>query len=551
VRDTKGTGAGGWTSWGQRYPKTILAIITLACLLPFADKAFHIDDPLFVWAGRQMHTRWWDPYGFDVNWYGWATPMHEVTKNPPLACAFIALVTSIFGENEFALHLAFCLQAIAVVLGTHVLARRFCDHPMPAALAALFTPVFIVSSTTLMCDVLMVALWIWAVVLWIRGLEENQPLILGLSALLVGACSLAKYFGIALIPLLLVYSLMRNGKPRWWWAYLLIPLVVIGLYEGATHALYGHGLMWDAFSYANQNEAHGTGAILFKAVTALGFTGGCAAIVLIFAPVLWRSISWIAAAIAALLLLPITWILAGTLALSGGSPARIGVTLLWTLFILGGLGVLALPFLEWKRQRTAETLMLLLWIWGTFVFCILNWTINGRSVLPMVPAVAILLLRRVEFVRRSDPLRLHWFLGIAALFSLLVSFADYRLADSARTAAAEIQSKFGNPSSTTVWFQGHWGFQYYAQANGLRAFDSMHPQTHPGDLMVLPFNNTNLKPIPEDMVERVAIIEVPVLPWIATMNRAVGAGFYMDTLGPFPFSVGPVSGERYYVLRFK
>jgi 4-amino-4-deoxy-L-arabinose transferase-like glycosyltransferase len=75
------------------------------------------------------------------------------------------------------------------------LARRLCDHPIHAALAALFTPVFMVSSTTLMCDVLMVALWVWAVVLWMRGLQNNQPLLLVLGAILVGACSLAKYFG--------------------------------------------------------------------------------------------------------------------------------------------------------------------------------------------------------------------------------------------------------------------------------------------------------------------------------------------------------------------
>jgi 4-amino-4-deoxy-L-arabinose transferase-like glycosyltransferase len=551
VNDTKKTAASVWTSWGQRYPRAILVIITLACLLPFADKALHIDDPLFVWAGRHMQTRWWDPYGFDVNWYGWAMPMHDVTKNPPLASAFIALIISTFGESEFALHIGFSLQAIAAVWGTYALARRLCDHPIKAALAALFTPVFMISGTTLMCDMLMVALWIWAVVFWMRGLEENRSLMLVLAALLVGACSLAKYFGIALIPLLLAYSLVRNGKPGWWLAYLLIPLAIVGIYEGTTRALYGHGLMWDAFRYANQNEAHGTGAILFKAVTALSFTGGCGAIVLILAPVLWRSRSLITAAIVALFLLPTTWILSGTLALSGGSPARIGVSMLWTLFILGGLSVLVLPFLEWKRARSAEMLMLLFWIWGTFVFCILNWTINGRSVLPMIPAVAILLLRRVEFVRRANPLRLHWFFGIAALFSLAASFADYRLADSARAAVAEIQSRFGDSSSATVWFQGHWGFQYYAQANGLRAFDLMHPRTRPGDLMVLPFNNTNLKPIPENTFERVALIEMPVSPWMTTMGRSVGAGFYMDTLGPLPFSFGAVPAEKYYILRLK
>ena len=208
--ENKPTAVSGPISWSQRYPRAILIVITLACLLPFADKAVHIDDPLFVWAGRQMQTQWWDPYGFQVNWYGWEMPMHEVTKNPPLACAWIALLISIFGENEFALHLGFFLQAIAVVLGTYALARRLCDHPFYAALAALCTPVFMISSTTLMCDVLMVAFWVWAVVFWMRGMEEDRPLFLALAALLVVGAFLTKYFGIALVPLLLVYSLVAQ-----------------------------------------------------------------------------------------------------------------------------------------------------------------------------------------------------------------------------------------------------------------------------------------------------------------------------------------------------
>jgi 4-amino-4-deoxy-L-arabinose transferase-like glycosyltransferase len=536
-------------SWLGRYPRTILVAATLACLLPFADKAFHIDDSLFVWAGHHMQTQWWDPYGFEVNWYGSTMPMHEVTKNPPLACAYIALISSIFGENEFALHLGFFAQAIAAVLGTYELARRLCDHPFQAALAALFTPVFLVSSTTVMCDVLMVALWVWAVVVWMRGLENNQPLTLALAGLLVGACVLAKYFGIALIPLLLAYSVARKGRVGWWLLCLLIPLVIVAPYEYWTRTLYGRGLLLDAFSYTNQIEPHTLRGLFFKALTTVGFAGGCYAIVLILAPVLWRRRAWVWAGMGAIILLAATWILLGRLPAYAATPARPGIAFQWSLFILAGLGVLALPFLDWKRHKNAESLLLLLWIFGTFLFCVLNWTINARSILPMAPAVAILLLRRIETVAAST--KLNWFFATAALLSLLVSLADYQLANSARAAATTIKEKFGNSSAATVWFQGHWGFQYYAQANGLRAFDSTHSQVRPGDLMVLPFNNTNLIPIPKDKAERLTIIELPAFPWITTMSKTVGAGFYMDILGPLPFAFGAVPAEKYYILRFK
>lgn len=546
---SKPTAASGSVSWVQRYPKTTLVIVTLVCLLPFAGKAFHIDDPLFVWAGRQMQTRWWDPFGFQVNWYGWDMPMHEVTMNPPMACAFIAVIIAMFGEHELPLHIAFSIQAIAVILGTYALARRFCERRVLAAFAALFTPVFMVSSTTLMCDVLMLALWVWAVVFWMQGLENNRPLLLVLAGFLIGACVLAKYFGIALIPLLLVYSLMRNRRPGWWLAYFLIPLAIIASYEVAMRALYGHGLILSAFSYTHENQAHGISEILVKFLTVTGFIGGCCAIGLIFAPMLWRARPWIAAAILSPFLLLTTWILSASLPASTVVLPHLVITLLWTLLILSGVSVLALPILEWRRDKSAETLMLLLWVWGTFAFCILNWTVNGRSVLPMAPAVAILVLRRIEFVGKST-LQLSSAFGVAAALSLLLSFADYRLANSARAATEQVKTEIGDYSSP-VWFQGHWGFQYYAQASGLRIFDSKNPQVRPGDLLVTPPIGSNLTTFPSSIIEPLGVIELPVAPGIATISDALGAGFYSDSNGPLPFSIGAVPSEKYYVVRFK
>ena len=526
----------GQTFSSARYPRMLLVAATLVCLLPFIDKAVHIDDPLFVWAGRQMQTRWWDPYGFDVNWYGWAMPMHEVTKNPPLASGYIALITSIFGESEFWLHAAFLLAALAGVLGTYALAQRLCPFPFQAALALLCAPVFMVSSTTVMCDVMMVAFWVWAVVYWLRGLDNHQPAFLALAGLLVGAAALTKYFGIALVPLLLAYSLARRKESGWaWLPCLLIPIVIVGAYEWATRALYGHGLFWEAFSYTTQNETRTPGALLLKILAALSFTGGCCAVVLICAPVIARSSGWRWGIIGAITLCLVLWF---------------GFGSQWSLFALGGLSVLALALLDIKRRKNAEAMLLLLWVFGTFFFCILNWTINGRSLLPMMPAVAILLLRNID--TSGVPLRrLNWCLGAAAGLSLLVSCADYRLAESARTAVQNIALKVESLPKGTIWFQGHWGFQYYAQENGWRPFDSKHPAVRPGDLIVLPVNNTNLVAIPPETVERLFTLELPVPPWISTMNQTMGAGFYSDKRGPLPFAFGSVPVEKYYILRFK
>jgi 4-amino-4-deoxy-L-arabinose transferase-like glycosyltransferase len=525
------------TCWLERHAKFLLAVATVACLLPFADKAIHIDDPLFVWTGRHMRLAWRDPFGFDVNWYGWSMPMHEVTKNPPLASGYIALVTSIFGESELTLHLAFLPFAIAAVLGTYALAQRFCAFPFQAALALLCAPVFMVSGTTLMCDLPMVALWVWAVVLWIRGLDNHRASFVAFAGVLMGAAALTKYFGIALVPLLLAYSFARRVRIGWWWLpYLLIPVALAGAYEWTTRGLYGHGLFWEAFSYTQQDETRARGAFLSKLLTALSFTGGCGAIVLICAPMMARLKPWRWGIIGAV-------ILCAVLCLGFGSQS--------SFFALAGLCVLALPILDLKKQRSADSLLLLLWVYGTFFFSLLNWTINGRSILPMMPAVAILLLRSPGTGPALPGRRLNWCLGAAATLSLLISFADYRLAEAARAGVREIATKADALSKGTIWFQGHWGFQYYAEAQGWRAFDSKRPEVRPGDLIVLPFNNTNLAALPPESFERQFILELPVFPWLSTMNRTVGAGFYTDKVGPLPFGFGIVPPEKYFILRFK
>ena len=163
-----------------------------------------------------------------------------MTENPPLASYYLALAAGVFGWSEMALHFAFLLPALAAVLGTHRLARRFCHPPMLAALATLFTPVFLVSSTTVMCDVLMLAFWVWAAVFWLEGMEENRSGKLFAAGGLIALAALTKYFGACLIPLLAAYSVIGQRRFRQWAMPLLIPLAALCAYQWVTQALYGH-----------------------------------------------------------------------------------------------------------------------------------------------------------------------------------------------------------------------------------------------------------------------------------------------------------------------
>ncbi len=285
---------------GRSREALLLAVLTALFLLPFVGKAFHVDDTLFLKAARQIREHPFDFYGFSVNWYGIEQPMWQVTKNPPLASYFIALVAAIAGEKEIALHVAFLVPAIAAIVGTYVLAGRLCAHPLLAALATLFCPAFLVSSTNVMCDTLLLAFWVWAIELWLKGIENGRFATLAASALLVSLAALTKYFGIALLPLLLAYSVTRRRQIKASVLSLFIPLALLAAYQWITHFLYGSGLLGDAAVYAARLKTHGE-MIWWKVFVGLTFLGGSLLTGVLFLSFFWRRRTLVALAVVSVL----------------------------------------------------------------------------------------------------------------------------------------------------------------------------------------------------------------------------------------------------------
>ena len=93
----------------------------------------------------------------------------------------------------------------------------WCERPLLATVVAIFTPAFLVSSSTLMCDVLMLTFWIWALVFWERALGNGQCRWQFIGAgVLAGLAVLTKYSAVTLLPLLPLMSLLRTRKLGWW-----------------------------------------------------------------------------------------------------------------------------------------------------------------------------------------------------------------------------------------------------------------------------------------------------------------------------------------------
>lgn len=532
-------------AWHNRHPYWTLTLLVLAALVPFLTKPFNIDDPLFIWAAQQIHAHPGNPYGFDVNWYGWQLPMSQVTKNPPLACYYLALAGLISGWSEVSLHFAFLFPAVAAILGTCRLAGLLCRRPVLAALLTLFSPVFLISSTTVMCDVLMLAFWVWAMVFWIEGLNRSDPALLIASGVLMGLAAVTKYFGVCLVPLLLVYGLISKRRLGWWAAAMIIPLAALAVDQVATRILYGHASLAEAGHYA---EAHRTNSGLFNPLfTALTFTGGCLAMALFYAPLLWRKRML-------LLLVAVGLLVAGSFLVHGTAlmenkiseyPNRSLVFVQVVVWVVGGICVLALVVPRIFTHRDAQSWMLALWVCGTFLFAaFFNWTINGRTILPMAPAVGILIARQLDQNARNGWKIRRWglalSLGMGSVLAMLATRADSGEAAAVRKCAEQVYAEFGNGKGT-LWFQGHWGFQYYMENLGASPANMRGLKLGPADFVVLPSNNTNIHPLPPAVTIERGIITVPGPEMVTTMNTSAGSGFYASsgTLLPFVFDSAP------------
>lgn len=531
---------------------------TMLCLLPWVNKPLAIDDPLFLLSAERIRQSPLDFYGGNVNWYGTSQPLADVMMNPPLQCYYLALVSSVVGIDEPGLHLAMMLPAILTVLGAYSIAARCCEHPMLAALALLVTPAFLVSSTSLMCDVPMLALWVWALALWMRGIDDDQQVLMFAAAILMGLCALTKYFGLCVLPLAVVYAAARRRSVGIWCFWPLVTLAILAGFEWYTRSRYGHGFLSGAAVYATKTSSEIGLPAFDLVVEGLVFAGGALLTLLFFAPWLWsrRGLAvWLIAAVVIGAALGYRGNIA-SLALAIEGRTDWNALIQSALFCLAGLMMVCLPIMDVARRRDVASLLLLLWIGGTFVFAAcFNWTINVRSVLPAAPAAAIVVVRRLELGGpapidlRSALVRYAVPLTAGLCLSLLLCWADYRSAKVDWLAADQVADRYAPAGEgNTLWVEGHWGLQYYLEHRGGKCIDYLADSVQPGDAIVIPDDNTGLK-IASTSWEVLEELHPPLLPRLTTFSNAARASFYSHFFGELPYRFGAVPPRAFRIYR--
>jgi hypothetical protein len=190
--------------------------------------------------------------------------------------------------------------------------------------------------------------------------------------------------------------------------------------------------------------------------------------------------------------------------------------------------------------------MLAYWATGAAAFIVLFAPfVAMRHVLLALPAVVLLALAAL-------PGRIATGWSAAALVtafasSALVASADRWYAGIYRDQAKRLREAL--PASARVWTTGHWGWQWYAEKNGMMQIIPERSSPAPGDFIVYP-ERVHRQPFPAGLTT-VPLNAIPVAPtnWVRAF-ASPNAGFYATSaFSQLPWAVRLDPIETFHVLR--
>ena len=144
------------------FAPVVLALVVLAGVIPFADRAIAFDEHIFLRLAASALENPLFPADTSAVFFGLLREDFASHTHPPVGEYFLAIIrllVPIF--NEVVYRLLFAVFPILAVISFHQLARRFSATPLAVSLLFAFCPAFFVMSPTLMMDVPMLAFLLW------------------------------------------------------------------------------------------------------------------------------------------------------------------------------------------------------------------------------------------------------------------------------------------------------------------------------------------------------------------------------------------------------
>jgi 4-amino-4-deoxy-L-arabinose transferase-like glycosyltransferase len=446
--------------------RVAVVIVAWLATLPYLDKAFHIDDESFLPMARQAAVDPWRPYSFDHNFYDTGAAPAWRIHHPPLLPYFLAAVSRLDGgrQREVPLHLGMSLFTVLTAWAMFSLAERFRAPPVFAGLAVVLSPI-VLPGANVMVDLPVLALGVTAVLLHVRGVDQQSSLLLALGGLLAGLAFLTKYNAAVIVPVLGLYSILQR---RWRTLFaLLVPLAVAALWCLHNLAVSGH---LHLLSHVGDPH-HEVAGSLFVGLVIIGAA-------VFWIPLVARRDLFSAVAMGGSVVIA----LLASRAMTRG-PWEAAAFVMNGTFLVAALGRRLV--LAWPRNHAGtadrelrDTAFLVAWCMAQLVF---TWWF------PPFQAVRHYLLALAPLVLLASAGASRWAcavsLVVTAALGLTVAAADMEAANAYRSAT--VLKSLAKPGQT-AWYVGYWGWSVYAERDGMRRLSRRSEDIKAGDVLVVP-----------------------------------------------------------------
>lgn len=547
----------------------IIAIFIFILSLPFLNKAYHIDDTLWLYISDQIIKDPLKPYSFTVDW-GNSLRTGSEFLDTPLAMYYIAVISLIFGRSEIILHSSYLIFNIIAGLAFYFIAKKFIKRPLTPTLILLATPTFLVNSQNLMLDVPMLSVSLLAIALFIYGVDKDKHRVLFFGSLAAGFAYLTKPNAIVIIPLMALYSLLKK-KPKYAY-YQIIPIVFIALFSIHNY-IFDNGLFIKNYLPFLFGEKTTNLAILFSFVIAnFSYIGGALLfpLFLIYPFVLKKgNLKFLGfSAITSLILSALLFQFSSNFLSGKYTVSQISAFFIFTsssiLFMTilikanySNLKLGALNLLNIKKSRyDIDSFFIFVWVVGIFI---LNSVISGGAVrynvlfLPPFIISYFTLLRKYSYQFRINFSKLSVIILIlTTLTGLAVASADFIYANTYREFANSTAPSY-KTNGNKVYFIGSGGYQYYMNDKGYTLLPKNDNSPKTGDIIIKARLAFPRKVNPE-LAERIELIGTvgygSKFP-LRTHNTAAHAGFYTYAAGFLPYSFSNSNIETFEIYQVK
>jgi len=519
----------------------------LLVTLPFINKAFHIDDRIYLEIAWNALQKPLFPYDYPPLFEGLETPDAASHSHLPLTSYYLALVWLLTGsEQEWVYHLAFLIFPVITIFSLYELSGRFVRHRLPVAILLIASPAFLVLSHTLMTDVPLLAFWLLATASLVRIVDksgtEDPPSRCDYFLLTAGILGSAfiSLISIGLVLLCLAYLWLehRSGRKKLPIAALLsiilAPLLLWVLWYVRAYLYYDRFVLLNTFSHIQKRAAFDWTLMAVKALSFIVNVGG----VILFPPLVW--VAFRGAVLTRLMLFLV--FLAMIPFYLGNFDWGFANILLFAIFFTSGLLVL-LHFVRKCPVLFSAPLqgMLGLWLAGIFASCLLLYYAGSvRYILLALPPVILAWAAVLEKRATSLQTARYWLWGavvLTLLYSLPVAWADYCFAGQYRDVARKLTARYAAPGRQ-IWLTGEWGFRYYLEKAGGKPLLRTNISARPGDFLMKPYIATPWVTVYDGSEYSRLVEQVPLksdFP-IRILDFSSHAGFYSTGWGILPFA---------------